>query len=300
MQAFQVAILLGLMAAVSWGVSDFLIGRSSKAAGAMKGALLINTYGALVYAAVFVLFLYRHASFTAEGMGYAAAGGVFFGLAQAVFFKAMNLGPVGLVSAVSSTFPLVTLLAGVALFAERLYLIQVLGILFIVGGVVVASDMGTGKPLKSTPGSRRPGRGPVVALAPAFGWGIGYVFIARGIKSMGWESTLLVELLVVPVALGFLVPFIRGSEQVAVKAFRARWLLPAVWGAAIIQMVGLLAVNLGLSKIPNNAAVVIAVSSCYPALTIFLAFRHLRERIPLAPLLGGLVSVAGVVLLSLG
>jgi len=117
---------------------------------------------------------------------------------------------------------------------------------------------------------------------------------------MDWAATFLIELLATPIVLILLSPLIKGSEDVTFKALRVGWRLPIIWWAAIIQMLGLLAVNLGLTKVPDSAPVVIAISACYPVLTIFLALRHLQERIPLVPLLGGVVGVAGVVILSLG
>jgi len=295
MHTFQAAVLLGLLAATSWGISDFLIGRSSQAAGAMKGAFLVNTYGAVVYGLAFLLCLSHHPIFTTGGISYAIAGGALFGMAQATFFKAMSYGPVGLVSAVSSTYPLITLLVAFTFYAEHLSIREVFGILLIVGGVMVASGLADKKARTG-----QLGKGPLFALIPTLGWGAGYVFIAKAVASIGWGSTLFVELLLTPVSLVAFVPFLKGDEQFSLTSLRASWKLPSLWGAAIIQMLGLLIVNIALSKVPAHAAVIIAVSSCYPALTIFLAFLHLGERIPFLPLMGGLVGVLGVVLLALG
>jgi len=134
MNSATIAILFGLIAAISWGISDFLIGKSSKQAEPMKGALLVNSYGAIIYALLFVFIFHRHAIFTSTGLWYAILGGVLFGIAQASFFKAMNLGLIGLVSPISSVYPLVTLLFGVLLFAEHVTLMQILGILLVVSG----------------------------------------------------------------------------------------------------------------------------------------------------------------------
>jgi len=44
----------------------------------------------------------------------------------------------------------------------------------------------------------------------------------------------------------------------------------------------------------------IAVSACYPAITVALALRHFKESVHWVQLGGAAVSVAGVVLLSIG
>jgi len=289
------AVLYGLLAAVSWGFTDFLIGKSSKTVGAMKGALLVNTYGAVIFSVVYILFFRGQTVFTVEGVRYAVAGSLFLGLAQATFFKAMNLGPVGLVSSISSVYPLVTLLVSVALFTVDVSAVQILGIVLVVGGVVVASGLTDGKSA-----AKRLGKGPLLALLPVLGWGLGWVFIAQSMEQMNWPGIFLIETILTPVVLVILAPVIKGSERLAVKDFRAGWLLPAVGGAALAQLIGQLGVNLGMHKSPDSTAVVVAISACYPVLTIFLAVRHLKEKIPLAPLIGGIVGVSGVVILSLG
>jgi drug/metabolite transporter (DMT)-like permease len=101
----MIAISCGVAAAISWGISDFLIGKSSKKAEPLKGAILVNAYGALIYLLIYILFLHKHAIYTATGFWYAFAGSAFFGIAQATFFKAMSLGPIGLVSPISSVYP---------------------------------------------------------------------------------------------------------------------------------------------------------------------------------------------------
>jgi drug/metabolite transporter (DMT)-like permease len=294
MDATLTAISFGLLAAISWGISDFLIGKSSKKAEPMKGALLVNAYGALIYGIVYVLLLHQHSTITHSGLAYAIAGGAFFGIAQASFFKAMNLGPIGLVSPISSVYPLVTLLASVVLFSEHVSVLQVLGIVLIVCGVVTASGV------SSKRNSKTVNQGPFLALVPVLTWGIGWVFISRSISLMSWKTTLLIELVATTIVLVAVAPFIKGTETINLKEIKRIWPLTILWSAALIQMIGILAVNFGLNKAPNATAVVIAISTCYPALTIFLALHNLKERIPLVQLMGGIIGIVGVVILSVG
>jgi drug/metabolite transporter (DMT)-like permease len=117
---------------------------------------------------------------------------------------------------------------------------------------------------------------------------------------MDWQGALLIELLLAPIVLVALLPFLKNDESVTARELRAGARSRIIWAAALAQALGILALNVGLSVAPDSATVVIAVSSCYPVLTIWLAMRHMQERIPLVPLLGGLAGVTGVVLLSLG
>ncbi|HVI69523.1 MAG TPA: GRP family sugar transporter [Magnetospirillaceae bacterium] len=287
------AVLFGLISAGSWGFADFFVGKSARTLGSAKAALLVNTIQAVVYSILYVLFLAKDVTFTSEGVIYALIGSIFFAGAQASFFKAMRFGPVGLVSSISSTYPLVALLVGVILFAVGVSVVKVVGIVFIVAGVMVASGL-----LEKS--KHRLGKGPLVALLPAFGWGVGLGFISQALSLMDWQGTLLIELLVAPVVLLIGLPCIKGDEHVTLGSLAKGARLPVVWMSGLLQMSGLLALNVGIVRKPSEAAVIVAVSSCYPALTIFLALRHLKETIPLVPLIGGIVGIVGVIILALG
>lgn len=287
----SVTILFGLTSAVAWGIADFFIGRVAKALGSVRAALLVNGIEAGVFGLLYLLFFWN-STWTSQGVMYALIGSVFFGAAQGGFFKAMRLGPVGLVSSISSTYPLVALVVGVALFAVGVSLVDTVGIVLIVSGVMVASGL-----FERT---KHLGKGPLIALLPALGWGAGLGFISQAFTMMPWQNVFLIELVTAPIVLAALTPFIKGNEKITSHTLLAGVGLPIIWLAGILQMTGLLALNLGMSFSPAESAIAIAVSSCYPALTIFLALRHLDEKIPVIPLIGGIIGVVGVVVLALG
>ncbi len=287
------AVLFGLVSAGTWGIADFFIGKSTRAVGSVNAALLVNGLEALIYLVLYVVLLNKSVVITNEGLLYAVIGSIAFGAAQAGFFKAVRLGPIGLVSSIASTYPFVALMVGLLLFAASVSAIELAGIALIVAGVMVASGLfDTSK--------HRLGMGPLIALLPALGWGVGIGFISHALTLMDWPTVLLIELLIAPIMLLLLMPFIKGDESVTARSVIAGAKVPVVWIAAVPQMIGLLALNVGIANKPTEAAIVVAVSSCYPALTIFLALRHLKEKIPLVPLLGGIVGIIGVVILALG
>lgn len=295
MHAALAATLFGLMAALSWGISDLLIGKSSRCIGPIKGALIMNAYCAIAYSIAYALFLHGSAGFTVNGTIYAIIGGILSGLAQISLFKAMRSGSIGLVSSISSTYPLITLLIGIIVFAVRPSYIQILGILLIVAGVMAASGILSPKAI-----SKRLGRSSWLALMSALGWGTGWILVSQSMASMGWQSVLLIELIVTSFTLLILVPFVKGNEHLRAKELLKGCLSPAISGAAVAQILGMMCVYLEIDRAPDYATIVIVVSSCYPALAAFLALRNMNERIPVIPLVGGAVSVVGVVILTLG
>ena len=290
-----VVVLFGLTPALSWGVSDFLYAKSSQRFGSFKAALAVNSTGALVYGLAYVCFLHRGATFSAQGMIYAVIGSISFGLAQVLFSKSLEIGPVSLASPISSTYPLVALVLGLLLFHAKIALLQIAGIGMIVAGVMIASGI-----LQLQKSDRRLGAGPLFALGAAVGWGVGLGFVAHAMTLMTWQGVFLVELLTAPAVLLVVALTVKRTEHVSVATLRKVLRSRVVWATGVIQMVGLLMLNLGMAHFRDSGVVIVAISSCYPALTIFLALQHLDEKVPLVPLLGGMLGVVGVVVLALG
>lgn len=287
--------LFGLTPAIAWGASDFFYAKSSQKFGSLKAALTINAAGALVYGLAYLLFLQGGATYGSEGVMYAVIGSISFGLAQTMFSKSLEIGPVSLASPISSTYPLVALGVGLLLFGAKISGLQIVGICLIVLGVMIASGI-----LQLKKSERHLGKGPLFALAAATGWGVGLGFIGHAMTLMSWQSTFLIELLITPLVLIAVIVAVKRKEQVTLRALGQALRSPVIWSVGVVQMIGLLALNLGLARFKDSGVVIVAISSCYPALTILLALRHLNEKVPLIPLLGGITGIIGVIILTLG
>jgi drug/metabolite transporter (DMT)-like permease len=133
-------IPFALAACLAWGVASFLIGRTSQEVG-----WFIPVFG--TRAVQFVLAAVVVATLSATGRrpvlprpadaGVAAVAAVADAAGVASFARGSEVGLVSIVSAVSSTFPLVVIAAGVALFGERPTRVQWAGITTTVVGLVV-------------------------------------------------------------------------------------------------------------------------------------------------------------------
>jgi drug/metabolite transporter (DMT)-like permease len=171
-----------------------------------------------------------------------------------------------------------------------------LGILLVVLGIIAASGLLTLKKSK-----RKISRGPAFALFAALVWGIGFALLAQAIKSGDWQIVSVVEFSFVTITLLVLIPFIKGTEVISLETVKQGFLSKFVLGASLIQLLGVVALNLGISKsTASGGAVITAISACYPILTIFLALKHFEEEVKVVPLLGAFVGIFGVVILSFG
>ena len=289
------APLYGIGAAVCYGLTDLLAAKAARSVGPVTAAYFINLITLLVFAAIHAAFPDpRQGAVDATGLAFAATASVLIAVGLLAFFKALALGPVSLVSPISSAYPLVTTLLAIFAFGSQLPGLKLIGIVLVTSGVMVASGL-SGSPAHDAHASSR---GPRLALITAVCWGVGYSLMARSMDTLHWRLATLVEAAGIMVVLTALLPFVKSEGGLRVLS---RWRSlgqGSVIAAGVLQLAALAALNVGLS-LPSSAAVVTAISACYPIVTMALAVAYLHERPRTLALCGALASVAGVALLSL-
>jgi len=296
MNPAAVIALLGLIAAVTWGIADFFAAKSAKSIGPVTAAVIVNCISAVAFTAIVLVFLNPHFDLTWVNIGLAAGSGAVFSIGLAAFFIGLSIGPVSVVSPLSSMYPLITTSLAIVLFHAVLTPRELIGIVLIVLGVLAASGLFT-----ADRAIRRLAKGPAFALAAAFFWGIAFALLAQAIKRMGWQAASVFEVSVASIGLFALLPIIKGAESFDRKTIVAGFKNKFVVGSALFGIIGLFAINIGLSRsITTGGAIVTAISACYPILTIFLALRYLKEKVHFFRLAGAVVGISGVVLLSVG
>jgi drug/metabolite transporter (DMT)-like permease len=129
-----------LVAAGSWGIASYLIGRYSQETGwflPVYGSRLVEFAG--VSSAVLVLRASGRRLPMPRGVDAVipAASGIADMVAVALFARGSEVGLVSVASAVSATFPLVVIAGGVALFRERPTPTQWAGVLTTIAGLVM-------------------------------------------------------------------------------------------------------------------------------------------------------------------
>lgn len=294
MRTDSIAIICGLAAGIGWGFSGFFDAKASKSDGPILASFLINGFVALGYAIVYLLFFSQGHHLQASGIWYAIASGVVITAGALMYFKGLALGPVGLVSPLSASYPLITTLVALVLFQARPSGIQLIAILMIMAGVMAASGILSARGV----GSRKLERGPLLGLCTAIAWGAGYALASQAISRLGWQLASLIEFGAMAVAFGIFIPLVT-SEKITInhvlKASKNKFILLS----GGISLCAAVALNIGLSREQSSGAIVSALSACYPVLTVLLARRHFDELIDRVPLIGAFVSITGVIVLSL-
>jgi len=288
--------LLGITVAISWGIADFFGAKAAKKVGSILAVMLVTVIAALIYSVVYAVALRSHHSLSLIGLVYAVTAGIFIALGGIALFVGFEAGPVSIVSPLTSMYPLMTTLFALVIFHASLTAKDLIGIVLIVIGVMVASGLLAARTTK-----QGIGKGPAFALLAAVTWGVGFTLLAQAVKHGDWQLVTAVQYVFGALTVVTAVPFIKGEEVISLKTVRKGLSNKFVLGTGVIDIFGYVALSIGISKsTASSGAIVTAISACYPILTIFLALKHFNEEAKLVPLLGAFVGIAGVVMLSLG
>jgi transporter family protein len=288
------ALSLGLLAAIAWGISGFFDAKASRSVHPIVASFAINGLLTVIYVICYALFLHRGFTMDTDSFLYAAGGGVIIAVGALSYFRALRIGPVTLVSPMSSAYPLVTTLLAVALFGGVISIEQAIPICLIVAGILTATNL-----LPGIRQHKRLSKGPLLGLSTAMCWGIGYALMAQAVQASGWQQATLVELIAMMIALGLSLPFLRGHQAVTLSHLKIAFRSKNVRLASVIALVASLSFNIGLQYDHTGGAIVATCSAFYPVLTVLLALHLFKETVSKVQLFGALTSIAGVILLTI-
>lgn len=278
----MVAIALGLGAALSWGLADFVGGLKSRSL-AVLVVLLVSQGAGLVLITTVV----------AAGVGErpdagalaAAAGSACAGLVGlAAFYRGLAIGAMAVVAPISATAAVIPVTFGIAT-GERPSLLQGAGVAAALAGVVLASR----EPPHGEASGRR-ARGVGLAMLAAVGFGCFFVLIdSASDQDAAWA---------------IFANRVTGVSLLLLIALAVRPGRPPSADVLPLAAVGLLDIGANglyvLSAAEGLVSVAAVLASLYPVVVILLARAVLRERVSRLQGAGALVALVGVALISAG
>ncbi|HSW41583.1 MAG TPA: DMT family transporter [Patescibacteria group bacterium] len=178
-------LLLGLTAALAWGLTDTVATVASRRAGSLR-----VTAGAQLTSVVVLAALMAGTGTRLPGdpalVALSLGCGVVAAVAYLTFFTALRHGPITVVSPVASTHGGLTVVLSVLLLGESLAPGQVLGVAVATGGVVLASVRFNG----GLRAARPAGRGVAYAIGALVAFAGLTVVLAGPIRAAGWLPVL--------------------------------------------------------------------------------------------------------------
>ncbi|MFF4629874.1 EamA family transporter [Streptomyces griseorubiginosus] len=279
-----------LATSLLWGLADFGGGILTRRLPALTVVVVSQAVAAVVLGAIVVAT--GGWSEAEPRLWFALAAGLVGPVALICFYKALALGPMGVVSPLGTLG--VAVPVGVGLFlGERPGLVQVAGIAVAVTGVVLAG----GPQLRGAPVQRR---AIVLSLVAALGFGTVFALIAEASATVTGLFLALFVQRVVNVAVGGAALYVsvrRGTPALPDTGFPWRS-LPALAfvGLADVAANGTYAV--AAQHGPVTVAAVLA--SLYPVVTALAARGFLRERLRTLQATGAGLALVGTLLLATG
>lgn len=282
----MLAPLLALSASVIWGVADF------------QAAVRARNVGPLVVAAVAqitgtVLLILPLLFFDDPFPGWqiwipAAIAGVAGSAGHVVFYAALSRGPIGVIAPILAMSSAGPVLFAVFVAGERPALLQVVGLVLAVVGVVLVSRQASAGDLKHG----KYGAIPLALLAIAIGTVMYIALDAASQESGLWGVTAQRSVSLPILLVALMIVTVRGAQRPSLRTFRA------IAPIGIMDTGALLLFAYATSVGDLSLAVVLA--SLYPVVTVILARVRLGEHLSRVQRIGAVVAFAGVAAIVAG
>jgi drug/metabolite transporter (DMT)-like permease len=276
------AILLALGSSVVWGCADYMGGIFTRRQPLAAVTLVSQATG---FVGLVIWFAASGFQLDGRAFGFGLLAGLGGGAGLALFYRALAVGTMSVVSPVAACGALVPF--GLALAnGERPSTLVLAGAVVALGGAVLAS---AGEHRADDPGRRL---GALLAIGAAFALGLFIYFLGRGGQHGETLSTL------VGARVGSLA--LLASWAIATRA-PARLDRGALAGVALLGLLDVTANGLFvLATARGYLSIVSVLGSLYPIVTVLAAYALLGERISPLQRTGVALALAGVAVVASG
>jgi drug/metabolite transporter (DMT)-like permease len=282
-------VIYGLGTALGWGLADFIAAIVSRRIGVVAALLLAQLAG-LICLGVFFVVTHPSIEVTASQLLLLVANGLVASVAYYSLYKALELGPIALVSPIVSAYAAFTIALAVVFLNEAISSAEFAAIVVTFGGVALAStDL---RAFRS--GRAMHGPGVRFALVSMLAFGASTFLIARLARDLGWFLPVTISRITTTTAL--LVGSALLHREPSFQKVDARSLAEcAVIGVADVGGLILYARGSQLGMV----SIVAAASAAYAVIPVIGGVVLFRERPVVNQLVGIVVVFAGLLLLGL-
>lgn len=295
-------VLLGLAAALNWGVADYMARFATRRIGSLRALMFMQAVGFCALSIVMAATGHWTRFFPAFAWApwlWILLAGILSAFSTLALYRSFEVGVLALVSPIAASYPALTVLLSLAT-GERLTRAHGFGILAVILGVILAAlvlppgnDMNAAAHgAASTESKHHLLRGVPYALAAALGFGFNYWIIGFRVMPVfsGFGSVWVIRLVTFLVLAMLLRPM---GETMALPRGSTAWLIVFI---GLTDTAGFVANNLAFKQ--EEIAVATVLASLYGVVTLFFAAVFLRERLGRTQWLGVALIFLGVALVS--
>ncbi len=300
-------MIYGLIAAVMWGTAAVTATFATRKAGTFITLVVGQGVGIVILLVMLAVIRPSFADVSGGDLLALIGTGLIGLVGYVTFYRALELGPIGVVSAIGATYGGVTAILAFVLLSERLGLAGTTGVALSVIGVTMAAARSAREPemialpagepaapIAPPPATVDPhGRAGIpLALGSALSYGFGGFLLGYFSGRFGWFEAAFVARMAAMVALLAAVPFLGRPAAWRGTGSGVAWAA----AAGVTDIVGVLAFARGGAA--GQVAVTAAVSSVYPVLPVVAGLALFGERLDRRQGFGVGLIIVGLILLG--
>lgn len=278
---------------ISWGIADFLQSISVRKLTTAQVMFISNIFW-LILVIPFAFFI--DLSISLNSLIAVILGAIIQLIALVKLYEAMKIGEVSIVIPISASYPIISVLLLIFLLGNKLKLLTFGAIVIMTLGIALAStDVRKLRHIHTVKGVKEA----VIAL---LFFGI-YFFV---LELLSTDVTFFLNFKALgPYTFFFYTSFFNGLAMVLYGFFnkgkidmkKAKTVIPYMIVAEIIYLIAWIGLTYGFSY--GDSAIVTAISSLFPAITIVLALIFYKEKLVANQYFGILMILAGLFIVSI-
>jgi len=279
-------VAFALLSLLCWSVGDIF----GTVASRRLGALATSVWGYVLRIAVFAIYIpfgleeLKH--YNPQLLALNLILGVVLAAGFLCFNRGLKVGNPSIVGTIAAAYTAIVVVLSIVFLNESLVAKEALAILAIFGGVLLVSLDKEALSYKSLFNS-----GTTLALFAMLFWGIYFTFVKILVKEVGWFWPNYISFSLV----FFVLPAIKVAN-IKLKSINYNKGLFPLLSAAILTGVAEFSFNYAVSE--GNSSVVAPIAGAYPVLFVVLASLIFREPIKTRQVFGVIVSLFGLIALS--
>ena len=285
----SLGIIFGLLTMLGYGISNAMVKVVVQKIGPVRTTFFRNTLVSVILFVV-MLFYISQTDFNLWFIVIAISISFLGYIPLITFYKALNVGKVGVIAPIANSSFIITVILSVVFFSEKLQSLQIAAIVFVLIGIILISiDF---KELKNS-GVKKLAAGVPLAMLTCILWGLVFFLLKIPVNVIGPVLTSLI------LEVGIM---IWSGLHLGVKKERLRMpdkkTLLMVSGVAIFTALGTLCYNLGIEI--ASVSIVVALGFSSPLVATIYGRLVYKEKLGMIQYLGILVVLFGVVAISIG
>jgi drug/metabolite transporter (DMT)-like permease len=289
-------MIFGLAAAFAWGSADFEVALVSRKIGSFTTLVLAQLAGIVFFSALLATPVGSFPRFH-PGLLILPVVGVSGALSYLAFYRALELGPIALVSPIAAGYAAIVIALSLIFLQEDVAPMALAGAAVTIGGVVLASTDLRGLSVERNGPSAQsvPARsGVFFAILAMVGFGVASFLIGMFAQDTGWFTTIYLSRVGSAATLAAIL-VVTGARGLRTAELR-RVLLAFAIGVLDIGGFALYARGAEVGRVSITAA----ASVIYPLIPILVGVAYLRERPAVTQWVGVAAVGVGLILLALG